>query len=296
MFVRAGWILVLALALAVPTIPATPPSAPLDMALRVEGTPTLHETFLVTVTVTAYIAIGNVTVDVFIPPGWEKDPVGNRTFNLREQDERALVWHVTPTSEGFWTVGAHLEAYQGGMTSWTQYWGFLHGNESRVAGGHTSVIPTPIVDLQFRAVEQTPANVTLIATATPQASWMRFGTLTTEFGILNETKNAEGPGNRALVATLTTPIPPHYGARAWAQFGFTPDWRTETPKNSGDSARYGTSLGCRDLWVNREAGPTLDMEPSRDCEQVRSHLAPGPGIAALAILGVAAAWIRRRPT
>ncbi len=284
-------ILLIGVVLVLPIVSATSPSSPHDLALRIDGTPTLHERFSVTLDIDPHINVGNVTVDLFIPPDWEKSPAGNRTLTLREKETRALTWQVTPKSEGFWTVRAHLAGYGGSMTSWIQHYGFLHGNESRQAADPEDVIPTPVVDLQFRAVEQTPPKVTLIATATPRASWMRFGTLSTEFGILNESETAQGPGSRALVASLTTYVPPHYGARAWSQFGFTPDWRTETPPATG---RPGIGLGCRDLWITREAGPALDIEPSRDCEEARSHLAPGPGIAALALVGATAAGIRRR--
>lgn len=287
------WLLLLATVLVVPTIAATPPSPPLDLTMRIDDAPTLHQRFAVTVIISAHIPMGNVTVDLDVPDGWTQDPAGNRTLNLREKEQRSLSWHVTPKSEGFWIVRAHLAAYEGGMTSWTEHYGFLHGGESLISTNPANVIPTPSVDLQFRAIEQTPANVTLIATVTPRASWMRFGTLTTEFGILNESKHAEGPGNRALIASLTTFIPPYHGARGWSQFGFTPDWRTAAPPDTG---RYGIGLGCRDLWVTREAAPALEIEASRGCEEVRSHLAPGPGIAALVLLGITAAWTRRRPT
>lgn len=284
------WIVFLGLIPLLPMAGATSPSSPIDLAMRIDDTPSLDQPFPVTLDITAHLDIGNVTVDVDVPPGWEKSPAQNRTFNLRRDEQRTVRWTVTPTSEGFWILRGTLETVGGGMTSRTQHYGFLHGNESRSSTNPEDVIPPFVIDLQFRGVEESPANVTLIATAAPQAAWMRFGTLSMDIGILNETRTAHGPGSRALTATLTTPVPPYHGARAWSQFGFTPDWRTEMPPGTG---RYGTGLGCRDLWVTREAGPSLVIEASRDCDDTRHNFAPGPGIAVLGLLAATAVCIRR---
>ena len=274
-----------------PLAASTSPSAPIDLTFHIQETPALNQPFRASLDIVVHIDVGNVTVDLAIPPGWSKSPAHNRTVDLRRGETRTFAWDVTPKSEGFWILRAGLETQGGGMTSWTQQYGFLHAKESRFSGNPEEVIPTPAVDIQFRAVEKTPANVTLIVTATPQESWLKFGNLSTDFGILNESRHAEGPGSRALTATLTAGVPPYHGARAWAQFGFTPDWRTDNPPGTG---RPGTGLGCRDLWVNRAAEPTLEIEPSRDCNDMGRRFAPGPGIAALGLLGFAAVWIRRR--